>query len=138
MFRLSERSLNRLEGVNDHLIECIERSLSKASYDMTIPQYGGVRTAEEQYVLFDKGYSKCDGYEKLSYHQSGNAADVIPVYKTYQNTKAMNHFAKIMYFEWQKMLKNTEVRGLLEWGGLWGSTGWDKPHYQIIGLWDEK
>jgi hypothetical protein len=34
-----------------------------------------LRTPEEQHVEFVAGNSKCDGYIKKSYHQSGNAFD---------------------------------------------------------------
>jgi len=34
------------------------------------------RTAEEQKLLFDKGLSRCDGYEKKSYHQLDRARDI--------------------------------------------------------------
>lgn len=41
-----------------------------------------LRTAEEQNAAFRSGKSKCDGYIKKSYHQSGNAFD-----QTFANAK---------------------------------------------------
>ena len=34
------------------------------------------RSAEEQKRLFDKGLSECDGFNKISAHQVGKAADI--------------------------------------------------------------
>jgi peptidoglycan L-alanyl-D-glutamate endopeptidase CwlK len=133
MFKFGKKSNERMEGVNPLLIECAERALAKSRYDMTIPWMGGLRTAEEQKSIFEEGNSKCDGYEKESYHQSGNALDVIPVGEMpYLNTTALNHFAQKMFQSWQEMIYQGEAKGRLEWGGLWGRSGWDKPHWQII------
>jgi len=101
-----------------------------SKHDMTIPGHGGLRTEEEQNQIFKKGHSKCDGYNKKSYHQSGNAVDVIPVVGLYSNDKGFRHFAACMFHSWQKLLKAGEVRGLLEWGGHWQNFI-DVPHWQI-------
>lgn len=130
-FNWGSRSLKRMEGVNEDLLKCATIALSKSRYDMTIPWMGGLRTAEEQNNIFKQGNSKCDGYDVKSYHQSGNALDVIPVEKGYKNTRAMNYFANLMLITWQELLSKREVSGLMTWGGTFGSQGWDKPHYEI-------
>ena len=72
-FKLSKTSLGRLEGVDERLVECVKLALTKSTVDFGVAS--GMRTAEEQNELFKAGLSKCDGYEKLSYHQSGKAVD---------------------------------------------------------------
>ncbi len=119
MYKFGSRSLKRLEGVNPDLLKCAEMALAMSKHDMTIPGYGGLRTAEDQKTIFDKGFSKCDGYNKKSYHQTGNAIDIIPVSGGYANDKGFRHFAACMFHTWQKLLKAGEVRGLLVWGGHW-------------------
>jgi peptidoglycan L-alanyl-D-glutamate endopeptidase CwlK len=135
MYNWGNSSKERMRGVNSLLIECATRALRKSSYDMTIPWMGGLRTAEEQNEIFKAGNSKCDGYDKKSYHQTGMALDVIPVgVDPYANTEVLNHFAKKMFEAWQEMIYQGAAKGLLYWGGHWGASGWDKPHWEIRGL----
>ena len=131
MYKFGERSYRRIEGVNQDLVNCAEIALSKSRYDMMIPWMGGVRTPEEQNAIFLDGNSKCDGYKIKSYHQSGNAIDLIPVDKKYKNTRGLNHFANLMLITWQELLIKGDAKGLMTWGGTFGSQGWDKPHFEI-------
>ncbi len=131
MYKFGQRSLSRLSGVNPQLIECAKRALAKSQYDMTVPWMGGLRTEEEQNEIFKEGNSKCDGYKVKSYHQSGNAIDLIPVEKGYKNTRGLNHFARVMMSEWQSMLINGEAEGIMIWGGTFGSNSWDRPHFEV-------
>lgn len=131
MYKWGAGSISRMEGVNPQLVECATRALAKSKHDMTIPWMGGIRTDREQHDIFKEGNSKCDGYKIKSYHQSGNALDVIPVDKGYKNTRAMNYFANLMLVTWQEMLIEGSAKGLMTWGGTFGSQGWDKPHYEI-------
>ena len=85
-FNWGKTSLKRMEGIDERLIRVLFRAIRIASkkkdgIDMTIPQFGGLRTADQQNKLFENGFSKCDGYDKKSYHQSGRAVDVIPYIK---------------------------------------------------------
>ena len=133
MFNWGKKSVKRYEGVNPLLIKCATLALAISKYDMTIPWMGGVRTAADQNELFKAGNSKADGYDKKSYHQSGNALDVIAVGPNpYENHKAFNHFAKLMFRMWQEMIYKGEATGYLYWGGHFGKTGWDRPHWQIV------
>lgn len=132
-YKWGNRSKERMQGVNDLLIECVTRALSISRVDMTIPKYGGVRTPEEQKSLYDKGYSQRDGYQKRSYHQTGNAIDVIPVQGGYANASGFREFAKCMFRTWQIMIKEGKVPEdiYLEWGGHWRNF-LDVPHWQIV------
>jgi peptidoglycan L-alanyl-D-glutamate endopeptidase CwlK len=131
MYKWGAGSISRMEGINPQLVECATRALSKARYDYTIPWMGGLRTDREQHDIFKEGNSKCDGYEKKSYHQTGNAIDVIPVDKGYKNTRGLNYFANLMLCEWQIMKDEGKAEGIMTWGGTFGSNGWDKPHFEI-------
>ncbi len=130
MYKFGTRSIERLKGVNPDMVKCLEMALAISKCDMTIPWMGGLRSSEDQKSIFEKGNSKCDGYSKKSYHQSGNAADCIPVVGGYSNDKDFRHFAGCMFHVWQKLLKSGEVNGLLEWGGHWQNFI-DLPHWQI-------
>ena len=74
-FKLSQRSLSRLEGVDDALVAVTELAIQYTAVDFGVTS--GVRTAEEQHELFKRGASQCDGYKKKSKHQSGLAVDVV-------------------------------------------------------------
>lgn len=78
MFEFGDTSLRRLKYVDDRLIELLNTAIKVSTIDMTIPWMGGKRSAEEQNKLFKDGVSRCDGYDKKSYHQSGLAVDVAP------------------------------------------------------------
>jgi peptidoglycan L-alanyl-D-glutamate endopeptidase CwlK len=137
MFNWGNRSKERMEGVNPLLIECATEALKISKHDMTIPWMGGVRTAEEQNAIFKEGNTQKDGFEKKSYHQGGNALDVIPVSGGYANDKAFRHFAACMFTAWQDILVNrlcedhTDHAYRLEWGGHWQNFI-DSPHWQIV------
>ena len=75
MFELSERSKNRRKGVDPRLIEISDLAIKITEVDFGIPEHGGKRTDHEQYKLYAKGASKCDGYKKQSYHKTGRALD---------------------------------------------------------------
>ena len=78
MFKLSRRSYDRLTGVDPRLIYLCEQAIKTTKVDFGIAYLGGRRTAEQQKQIFDEGFSKKDGYVKLSKHQSGQAFDFIP------------------------------------------------------------
>ena len=80
-YKLSKRSLSRLDGIRSVLIATIVEGIKNSPYDFGIPQYGGLRTAEDQLELYNKGVSKCDGVKNKSYHQSGNAFDIYIFHK---------------------------------------------------------
>lgn len=121
-----------MNGVNSLLIDCASEAISKSMYDMTIPWMGGLRTAEEQNAIFLEGNSQLDGHSSKSYHQSGNALDVIPVGGGYANTDGLLHFAQCMFSAWAELKVQGCAEGYkLEWGGLWRGA-WDKPHWQIV------
>ena len=79
MFELGYSTLRHLKTVkNLDLIILVSQAIKLTQQDFTIIKSGGFRTAEQQNEIFKKGYSLCDGYEKKSYHQSGNAVDLVP------------------------------------------------------------
>lgn len=127
-FKLSNRSKERLEGVDPRINAIIELALTISIIDFGIPQHGGLRTTGEQRELFRKKVSKYDGIEKKSAHQSGLAFDVFAYvdgkatwdrYQLTQVAAAMLQAAGMLGFE-------------LQWGGLWKSYV-DMPHFELKG-----
>jgi len=125
-FEFSQRSLDRMNGVNDKLIQLAHRALAISKVDFGIPAYGGKRTTEEQLQLFQAGKSKCDGTDKLSYHQSGNALDFY-AYVDGAPTWERGYMAQVAAAFLQAAI---ELNLQIEWGGLWA---WeDSPHIQLL------
>lgn len=128
MYVLSQRSLNRLKGVNHRLIAILEDGIKDSPHDFAIPREGGRRSEEDQHVLFLKGASKCDGVNKKSYHQSGNAFDIYicppgggASWDIEMLTEVARHLQDIA-----KVRHSVD----LKWGGDWKS--WkDYPHFEI-------
>ena len=127
MYKLSKRSYSRLDGVNAILIAIVTEAIKESPYDFGIPRSGGLRTDEEQYLLYKKGRSKADGFKKKSYHQTGKAFDVF----AYVDGKASwekEHLEPIA-MHILKVAKD-EFNINLTWGGNWKSFR-DMPHFQI-------
>jgi peptidoglycan L-alanyl-D-glutamate endopeptidase CwlK len=127
MYKLSNRSRSRLDGINPVLIEIVEEAIKNSPFDFGIPQSGGLRTAEDQNKLFNQKVSKCDGYAKKSYHQSGNAFDIY----AYVNGRASwetKHLKPIAEHILNVADECFNVE--LTWGGNWPNFK-DLPHFQI-------
>lgn len=136
-YRFSNKSLQRLETVKPELQLLFKEALKRSPIDFGIPQYGGLRTIEQQQDLYAQGrtepgsvVTKVDGIDKVSRHQSGEAVDVY----AYINGKASwdrTHLAIIAGVVYAMAL---ELGIDIEWGGTFGSNdfhGWDYPHYQL-------
>ena len=130
-YKWSNRSISRMKGVNEMLIDCATKTLSECElFDYSIPWRGGVRTGREQNEIFEQGNSRCDGYKKKSYHQSGNALDIVPICSKMQEDRAYRYFASKMLKNWQLGVLSGKYKGVLVWGGVW-TNFIDKPHWQI-------
>jgi len=142
MYKWGKTSIKRMKGVNPQLVECATRALARCShFDQSVQWRGGLRTAEQQAEIFGRGASKKDGYNKKSYHQSGNALDVAPsvismedldkmVKGTMDEHAGFREFAGHMFTTWQEMKEACEADGILVWGGNWRSFQ-DVPHWQV-------
>lgn len=127
MFKLSKRSKQRRSGANSALIEISDLAITLTVIDFGHPRHAGKRSTEIQRDLFDKGFSKCDGTIRKSYHQSGNALD----FYAYVDGKASwkkEHLAMVAC----AFLQAASILGYqLEWGGLWKNFK-DMPHVQLV------
>lgn len=133
-YKLSDRSKERLKGVNPVLIQIIETALADSPIDFGIPPDGGLRTAARQKELYAQGRTKpgavitqVDGVNRKSVHQSGNAFDIYAYVDGAASWKH-EHYEPIAR-HLQKVAK--EQFGVeLEWGGDWTKFK-DLPHFQI-------
>lgn len=126
-FSFGQRSIDRMEGVDERLINIAHKAIKLSKVDFGIPQHGGLRTAEQQKELFLDGKSKADGYDKLSYHQSGRALDVFAYVggQASWDKRYLTHIAAAM-------LQVANEEGVnLKWGGFFRNFT-DMPHFEIV------
>ena len=143
MYNLSNRSRERLEGILPILIEIIEEGIADSPYDFGIPQYGGLRTTEDQQQLYAKGRTDfsthtrpvtyVDGINRLSNHQAkedgyGHAFDIyVYNHKTKRASWNVDKLSEVA----MHLIKIAQKKGVdLSWGGLW-SRFKDYPHFEV-------
>ena len=149
-FRYGRGSNRRMEGVNSYLILTARLALRLSNnLDWGVGPYGGKRSVPQQYSMYKKGYSRCDGTRKKSYHQSGNALDLVP-YKngayTWADILDFFEIKKYMFQAWNMLKKEGKIPSNLHihWGGYWSAKdrnadgkmqknerGWDLPHFEV-------
>jgi peptidoglycan L-alanyl-D-glutamate endopeptidase CwlK len=117
-----------MDGVDKRLIDIAHRALEISPIDFGIPGDGGLRTAERQNELYCDGKSKCDGYDKESYHQTGKALD----FYAFVNGSASWQEYHLAIVGAAFLQAANELGHRLEWGGLWKSFK-DYPHVQLVG-----
>lgn len=127
MFKFSNRSLERMEGLDPRLILIAHEAIKITKIDFGIPSSGGLRTASQQKALYDKGASQLDGTNKKSYHQTGKALDFF----AYVNGKATWETEPMALIACAFLQAASNLGYKLEWGGLWTSFT-DYPHLQLI------
>lgn len=124
--KFSERSLMRMEGVDEELRDVMHLAINITKVDFGIPPYGGMRTSKEQAFLYKEGKSKADGVKNKSKHQTGNAIDVYAYVDGRANWEE-EHLSMVAC----AVLQAANRRGCkLDWGGLWKSFK-DMPHFQL-------
>lgn len=120
-YKLSQRSLDRLQGVNPNLVKVVKRAIEITEVDFMVVE--GLRTKETQAEYVKKGVSKTMN----SYHLTGHAVDLAPVVDgkiDWNNTKQFKQVADAM----KRAAKELNIK--IEWGGDWKSFV-DMPHYQV-------
>lgn len=120
MFKLSEKSLQRLTGVHPDLQAVVRRAIEITPVDFLVIE--GLRTKERQAYLFGKGATKTMN----SYHITGHAVDIAPIVdgKVSWDWKYFHPMADAM----KSAAKELNVK--LTWGGDFVSFK-DGPHFQI-------
>ena len=149
MFSLSNTSLEKMNGVHPNVVNFMKELIKESPYDFKITC--GVRTAEEQNRLYQKGrtapgakVTNVDGYKLKSNHQVkfnglGYAADIGVLVKEKVNVSVMENEKKVEkviekdvykgtwrdYHFYQDIYNTANKAGLLEKYGIeWGGNCW--------------
>jgi peptidoglycan LD-endopeptidase CwlK len=117
-FKLSNKSLSKLEGVNDDMVRVVSRAIELTEVDFGVIQ--GLRTLEEQKALFAKGASQT----MKSKHLDGLAVDLM-AYVGGRGVWELN-----VYDEVADAMKAAAIEEgvALRWGAAW--------HIDDIREWD--
>lgn len=146
--QLSTRSMQRLEGVHPHLVQCVLSAIEETTVDFTV--ICGVRSVAEQAALYAKGRSAAE-LRRAGLH------DVVakPTERKVTWTLNSNHFVRpssgfghavdlapyvygaIKWDDWSLFREVADVMLAvaarmsipLEWGGDWVKP--DGPHFQL-------
>ena len=141
-FKLSQRSLNSLNGVDPNLVKVVKRAIEITEQDFIVIE--GLRTREQTMINYGKGRTAEElavhgipaSYAKpkeakvtwlndpfASNHTKGKAVDIVPAPVTWDD---LNKF-KLINEAMQKAAQELGVS--LDWGGLWKNK--DYPHWEI-------
>ena len=108
-FRLSQRSIERLDGVDDRLVDVVCRAIEITTVDFAVTE--GLRTVETQRTYFEAGKSQT----MESKHLTGEAVDLV-AYINGQVSWELNLYDNIADAIKQAAIeKNVAIR----WGAAW-------------------
>jgi len=146
-YKFGQTSNDRRSTVSLYLQLASGRALKCSPIDFGVPWMGGLRVAAEQKAIFLEGHSRCDGYNKISYHQKvnvegkGKALDLVPYIPgigfTYDAYGRFGIIGMLMLEAWEELQDIHMIPSdiFLHWGGLWThkdpkKLGWDMAHFE--------
>jgi len=108
-YKLSNRSLSKLEGVDERLVEVVKKAIEYTEVDFGVIQ--GLRTKEEQEALVAKGASQT----MKSKHLEGRAVDLM-AYVGNRGVWELNVYDEVA----DAMKKAAQECGVqIRWGAAW-------------------
>jgi len=125
-FSLSQRSLDKLNGVHPDLVKVAKRAIELTEVDFGVT--AGVRTIEQQKEFVKSGASKTMNSRHLLQHDGyAHAFDVAAYVNGTLQWTPFSLYADIA----RAMKKAAAELGIpIEWGGDW-KTFKDGPHFQL-------
>lgn len=123
-YKLSQKSLSKLEGVHPDLVKVVKRAIEITECDFTITE--GLRTKERQAQLLKEKKTTTMNSRHLTGHAVDLAAWIIV------DKKGTVSWDWKYYYTIEKAMKNSakELEVSIEWGGDWKSFP-DAPHWQL-------
>ena len=119
-FKLSQRSLSKLDGAHPKLVEVVKLAITKSPLDFSISE--GLRTVERQKELVAQKKSQT----MKSRHLVGEAVDICVLVDGKANWDFDNH--RIVASVFKDCAAELGVK--ITWGGEWVTLK-DGPHFQI-------
>ena len=138
MFKLSQRSLNRLIGVNENLVNVVKRAIEISEVDFMVVE--GLRTKQRQEELYAQGRTKPGKvvtWTMKSKHIDGLAVDIAPCNKdgsiNWNDLKMFDKMADAMFKAAKEL--NINIRHGADWNmnGVKREKGeTDSPHFELV------
>lgn len=150
-FSLSQKSLDKLVGVNPNLVKVVKRAIEITDIDFTVIE--GVRSKEQAYINWGKGRTVAQLQAKGvptkyaqpnlakvtwlnnplgSKHMDGSAVDLVPVPIDWNDLKRFDQMASAM------LRAASELGIKIKWGADWNGNGkyrekgeTDSPHFEL-------
>ena len=120
MFKLSAKSLSRLEGVHPDLVKVVHRAIENSTVDFAILE--GLRTPERQQQLVKAGAS----LTLKSRHLTGHAVDLGAI------VGGQVRWDWPLYYKISEAMKDAarDLKVPITWGGDWTMFK-DGPHFEL-------
>ncbi|WP_264755624.1 M15 family metallopeptidase [Psychrobacter sp. Marseille-P5312] len=120
-YKLSDKSLARLNGLHPDLVKVVERAIEITDIDFSVGE--GLRSITRQKELYAQGATKTMN----SRHLTGHAVDLFALDEAGKVTWDWKYYRPLADAVKQAAV---DVGVSLEWGGDWKSFK-DGPHYQL-------
>lgn len=120
-FKLSQRSLNNLKGVDEDLVAVVKRAIEITEIDFGVTE--GIRTLDRQEELFKKGLSKT----MKSKHLIGRAVDLVAYVDGKVSWEKEYYYPIALAMERAAIELQVDIR----WGGDFKNF-FDGPHFELI------
>ena len=120
-FKLSQRSLDRMNGVDDRLVNVVKRAIELTEIDFGVTE--GLRSPQRQKELVEQGLSQT----LKSKHLTGHAVDLV----AFVDGKVT--WDKKPYYKIADAMKQSakELNVNIRWGGEFKSF-FDAPHFELV------
>lgn len=135
-FKLSARSLERLQGVHADLVACVKKAITLSTVDFTVSE--GVRSLARQKELFNGSPKKTWTMKSKHLRQAdgvAHAVDLVPIVDGKCAWDRCDEVASAMY------QAATQLDIAIRWGGDWNQNGssddehhrgvYDGPHFEL-------
>ena len=138
MFKFSIRSIQLLNTTDKRLGILANEVLKVSKIDFGITD--GWRSQEKQLEYYQQGKTECDGKNKISKHQIGQAIDIVcydpKTHKPTYDKKELYYYIAGLFEIKAEELNNTIFKYYkekdkikIQWGGWWNSE--DCPHFEL-------
>jgi len=138
MYKLGNKSKEKLRGVHPTMVKVIERAIELSSQDFTVLE--GLRTPQRQAELYAQGRTKPGQVVTWTLKSRhfvqddgwGHAVDLAPWPIDWSNTKKFDDIAEAMF------KASKELGTPIRWGADWDEDGQprergetDSPHFEL-------
>lgn len=132
-YTLSQRSLDKLQGVNPRLVSVVKRAIELTTQDFMVLE--GLRTKERQAELYAQGRTAPGNivtWTMQSRHIDGDAVDLVPYPLDWNDTGKFDAISRAMF------KAAGELNVAIRWGADWNDNGKprekgesDSPHFEL-------